>query len=498
MKYSIYIILLVMGMSTSCKKFLYVKPVDKLSGNNFWQDESDAEDAINGAYRRLLDHISFSTLYNDGDFRAGGWNWFNKLNLRTLAQNKMLSPDLNAQDNTADPRTSWTGLYRVIATANLCIDRIPGIDDPDFSEKDKKRLVAEARFIRAFTYFFMVRLYGDIPLQWDPYDQTKKSRMDMKKIMDTCIQDLSKSKNDLPLSYADPTNRAVRATKGADLTLMANMYMWKAGFQTSEAEKKKSWQQAADLAEQVMGLGVYKLLPYSSLKDMQEIFKGRSKEGIFELSFNANYGVSSHNLIAQWTLHEPYIHSDPNLYGGDGSEITPKKSMLDKLYPSGTPDKRFQFWFDDPYSTANPQSAMFLKFSSVANKTSRDYDANYIFFRYAGLILTRSEALAHLNKTGTSIALLDSIRHRAGLSDYNGGGGQSLLDAIFNERRRELMGEGWLWYDLVRTRKVLDPNETTDYLRQDEFEKGAWTWPIPQNAINDNPHVKQTIYWLNG
>src|SRR5699024_1138572 len=105
---------------------------------------------------------------------------------------------------------------------------------------------------------------------------------------------------------------------------------------------------------------------------------------------------------------------------------------------------------------------------------------------------------AHLNQTGESIELLDSIRHRAGLNDYNGGGGQDLLDAIFLERRRELMGEGWLWYDLVRTTRVLDPNETSDYLRQDEFDKGAWTWPIPPSAINNNPHVKQTIYWLNG
>src|SRR5699024_6955197 len=487
-------IFLLMGVTTSCKKFLYVKPIDQLTGNNFWEDRDDAEAAIHGAYRLLLNKITFSTLYNDGDFRAGGWNWFNKRNFQMLSENKMLSPDLNYQDNTADPAYSWVDFYRTIAVANLCVDRIPEIEDPSLSTSTKKSLVAEAKFIRAFTYFYMVRLYGDVPLQFDAYNQEKKERTNMITVLDTCIQDLKKSEHNLPINYQDPTNRAVRATRGAALTLMANMYMWKAGF--DEENQKNCWEQTVKLSQQVMDLGVYELLPYSSFEDIQTIFKGRSKEGIFELSLSANYGVSSHTLISQWTMHEPYIHV--GLYGGFGSEITPKEEMLDKLFPPGVPDKRFEYWFDDPYSTENPQSAMFLKFASVEDAQSRDFDANYIFFRYAGLLLLRAEAMAKLNKPNEAIALLNEIRKRAGTPDYSGGGGQDLKDAIFMERRKELIGEGWLWYDLVRTKRVLDPNETTNNLSEDDFERGAWTWPIPSSAINDNPHLKQTLYWLNG
>ena len=490
------VLVLLLGTMGSCKKYLNVPPIDVLSGNNFWETRQDAEAAVSGAYRLMENKITFSTLYNDGDFRAGNWNWFRKLNFATLAKNDLLSPDLNYQDNTADPKLNWKSFYEAIAAANLCIARIPDVPDPSFSTTEKRQLVGEARFIRDFIYFLMVRLYGDVPLQYSPYQISKRPRMDMLQVLDTCIADLDRHKDDLPSTYVDPTNRAVRATKGAALTLMAHMYAWKAGFAADG--QLQYWEKVADLCKQVMDLGVYELLPYTDAETMHEIFKGRSTEGIFELSLDANYGTQSHTIISQWTLHEPYIHSDPNQYGGFASEITPKAAMLDKLYPSGAPDKRFDLWFDDPYCSQNPQSAMFLKFATISSAQSRDFDANYIFFRYAGVVLLRAEALAELGNNGEAINLLNLIRKRAGAPDYAGGNGQALKDAIFLEREKELMGEGWLWYDLVRTKRVMDQQWTENYLTPREFEARAWTWPIPSTAIHNNPLVKQTPYWLSG
>jgi hypothetical protein len=483
--------LLAITITVSCKKFLVVKPVDTLSGSEFWQNRDDALKAINGAYRLLLDKFLESTLYNAGDFRAGWWNWFNKRNLAAMGRNDMLGSDLTSSDGSDRPK-NWTQFYKTIAAANLCIDRIPGIKDPAFSERERKALVAEARFIRAFTYFYMVRLYGDVPLQLNPYETTIKPRADMLAVLDTCLRDMHSCEQDLPLTYDDPTNRAVRGTRGAALTLMAHMYMWKAGF--DNAHRQEYWQQAADLGKQVMDLGVYQLLPYTK-ETFQTIFKGRSLEGIFELSLDINYGVQFHSLIAQWVLHEPIIHSSGDLYGGFGSEITPKKLFLDKLYPAGESDKRFTLWFDDPYSTQNPQSAMYLKFSSVSNPSSRDYDANFVLFRYADLILLRAEALANLGQDGPAIELLNMIRDRAGARTYTGGGGQVLQDAIFLERAKELWGEGHLWYDLVRTGRVMDRNQCENYLTPEQFQRRAWTWPIDLGAVKNNPMIIQNEFW---
>lgn len=490
-RYKIGLLICLLAFGVSCKKFLTVKPLDTLSGNEFWQNKDDALKGINGSYRMLLDKFLESTLYNAGDFRAGWWDWWGKRNLAAMGRNDLLGGDLNAADASGAPK-NWTLFYKSIAAANLCIDRIPGIEDAAFSATDRAALVAEAKFIRSFTYFFMVRLYGDVPLQMDPYDTRMKARTPMLAVLDTCLRDLSGSWKDLPLNYEDPTYRAVRATQGGALTLMAHIYMWKAGF--DEAHKREYWQQAANLGKQVMDLGVYQLLPYER-ETFQTIFKGRSEEGIFELSLDINYGSQFHSLIAQWVLHEPIIHSSGDLYGGFGSEITPKRVFLDRIYPSGEPDKRFELWFDDPYSTKNPQSAMYLKFSAVSNPQTRDYDANFVIFRYADLLLLRAEALAYLGENGEAIRLLNMVRDRAGARSYTGGGGQALQDAVFRERVKELWGEGHFWYDLVRTGRVMDKEQCENVLTPEQFQRRAWTWPIDLNAVRNNPLVIQNEYW---
>lgn len=475
---------------SSCDSFLEVEPIDKISADKVWRTREDAVKNLNGPYAILLDRFLASTLYNNGDFRSGNWEPFEKYNIEALGENDLWSPDLGG-DNTLHGR-NWVPFYQAIEAANLCIDRIPGIEDPAFSTADKNQMVAEARFIRAFTYFFMVRMYGDVPLNNDPYNTDYIPRTNMVEVLQTCLDDLGPAVADLPVVHQDPTNKAVRASQGAALTLMAEINMWLAGF--DKGNRQTYWQQAADLAGQVMDLGIYRLLPYTP-STFLEVFKGRSDEGIFELSVDINYGAQTHALISQWTLHRPIINSSEALYGGFGSEIVLKEEYLDRIFPRGTSDLRFEYWFDDPYCTLNPQSAMFLKFSAVSDPNTRDYDANYIFFRYAGLILLRAEALANLGQTAEAIELLNMVRNRAGVSNYSGSGGSNLVEAILLEREKELLGEGWTWYDLVRTGRVTNPSLTGNPLTQDEFNRKAWTWPIETDIIRRNPLVTQNDYW---
>lgn len=482
--YKIGLLICLLAIVGACKKFLEVKPLDTLSGKDFWKTQRDAESAINGAYGILLTKFTRGILYNAGDFRAGNWNWFGKNNLRMLGLNQMLA---TGGGDGADNAQDWGEFYQAIALSNLCIDRISGVQDPNFSGRDKKALTAEAHFIRAFTYFYMVRLYGDVPLQTNAYDTKLQPREKMLTVLDFCLKDLEAIKEDLPLSYDDPTNRAVRGTKGGALALMAHINMWAAGF--DKPNEKKYWTQTAALVKELMDLNVYKLLPYTK-ETFQAIFKGRSEEGIFELSLDANYGGKFHSLICQWTLHEPYIHDKI----GGKSEITPMIRHLDRIYPRGEYDKRLELWFYNPYST--DQTPMFLKYSAITDPETRDYDANLIFFRYADVILLRAEALAYLNETGESIKMLNLVRDRASAKLYNGGGGKALQDAVFLEREKELMGEGHLWYDLVRTGRITDKNVTENSLTQQQLDMGAWTWPISNSAVTNNPLITRNQYWI--
>lgn len=484
--YKIGILFCLLLGAGSCKKFLEVKPLDTLSGKDFWKTKGDATKAVNGAYASLLEKFTKSALYNVGDFRAGNWNWFNKNGFRFLATNRLLS----ATDDNMNDIPDWGTFYKAIATANLCIDRIPGIEDPNFSSKDKKALVAEARFIRAFTYFYMVRLYGDVPLQTDAYDISLKPREKMLTVLDFCLKDLAGCKDDMIISYDDPTNKAVRGTKGAVLALMAHINMWSAGF--DKANQQKYWSQTDVLIKELMDLHEYKLVEYTK-QNFQTIFKGRSEEGIFELSLNANYGGSFHFLICQWTLHAPIIQDGLN----GNSEITPIVKHLDRIYPRGESDKRLDLWFDDPYAATGIQKPMFLKFSAITNPISRDYDANFIFFRYADVLLLRAEALANLGtQNDEAIKMLNLVRDRAGAKVYTGGGGSPLQDAIFYEREKEMMGEGHLWYDLIRTGRIGNMNLTENPLTPELMAKGAWTWPISSSAINNNPLIVSNQYWI--
>ncbi|MRG44325.1 RagB/SusD family nutrient uptake outer membrane protein [Chitinophaga sp. SYP-B3965] len=481
------------GLS-GCSKFLEVEPSDRFTGADFWKNESDAEMGVTAAYSLLRTRMGNAAIYVAADFRPGNWNFWAKKNFIALATNQLQSADLSAADGLAALRDGWGDFYKSIAMANLCLAKIPEMSNDVITSDKKASFMGEARFIRSFNYYLLVTFYGDVPLQFDPYDTRLKARSNMLHVLDTCITDLQLAVKDLPEGYADPTFRAVRATKGAALALIAHMYAWKAGFDKPRA--KEWWQKCADACQAVTNLNQYHLMPYAP-EIFKDMFKGRSEEGIWELSMDANYGNSYGGFMAQWVLHQPILATSTTLFGGLASEITIKREFIDKLYPPGKSDARFTLWFDDPYSTLNPQSSMFLKYSAIADPATRSFDFNILYFRYAGVMLLQAEALAEIGGKDTdAISLLNEVKRRASAEEYTGTGGKDLKDAIFLERTRELMGEGQRWTDLVRTGRVMDINECENYLTQDQFDRRAWTWPIPVGAIRTNPLLVQTAYWV--
>ncbi|RPE08538.1 RagB/SusD family nutrient uptake outer membrane protein [Chitinophaga lutea] len=481
------------GLS-ACKKFLELEPTDKFTGADFWKNAADAEAGVNTGYSILRGRLGNASIYTNNDFRPGNWNFWLKRNFEALSRNLLQSSDLSASDNTHALRESWAAFYQAVAMANLCLDKIPAIQDNTMSTAYRASLLGEARFIRAFSYYLLVTHYGDVPLQLDPYDSKLKARTNMLQVLDTAIADLQLAARDLPDGYSDPTNKAVKATKGAAFGLMANMYAWKAGFDKPRAAEW--WQKCAESCKAVMDLGMYRLLPYTR-EAFKEIFKGRSDEGVWEISMDANYGNSNGAFMAQWVLHQPILATSTTLFGGLASEVTIKRQFIDYLYPPGKQDARFMLWFDDPYSTINPQSSMFLKYSDIPDPANRSFDFNMIYIRYAGVLLLRAEALAELGgHDAEAIDLLNEIRRRAETEEYTGAGGDELKDAIFRERTKELMGEGQRWTDLVRTGRVMEMGECDNYLSPDQFERRAWTWPIPASAMRTNPLLVQTAYWV--
>lgn len=501
----IYLLALVLIVGqTGCKKFLNVKPLDKLAGNSFFQDRQDVESNVWDTYGLLRDKTgAYPFLPWAGDLRSGMMGAAPEAtdrDYRFMVPMNDLSEILTGSNaNTwwwvgtfgTGNFFTWKGYYQVIAAANNLYFEVGRKPISGLSDKDVKSYQAEAVFLRCLTYFFIVRTWGDVPYYTDAYHETPLPREDMVTVMNNCIDDLVKVKDDLPWTYTDPALRGVRATKGSALALLMNMAMWNAGF--DKGNLKQYAQKTADWGKEIIDSKSYELLP---MEDFHTMFKGRSKEGLFEIAQNSNYGeVLSYNTFPDMVLHYPYKRPISTHHY---SFCYYRSTFLQMLFPTGQPDLRVQYWFDENMMVDNG-NFQYLKFTNVfAIEDGEDVnpDNNIIIFRYAGAILLRAEALADLGQTDEAVKMLNLVRARAHATLYSGGGGDNLLTAIFAERAKELMGEGHYYYDLVRTGKVMDQQWDYYPLTKAQFDNRAWTWPLNPSVQNNNPYIQLNSYWL--
>lgn len=477
-------LLVFMTFNWSCKKFLEVQPPDRLSDNSFWKTKGDVESAVADAYGFIFDLITDGPYhFANGEMRAGEFdgNW-------VTCFNAVAANDLNNYVAMNDPTrykmvnlSDWYSFYQSIAACNIDLERIPTVDA--LSESEKRRYLAEVRFVRAFTYFYISRIYGDVPLYTKAYDSRPLPRTPMIEVLQFCLDELKAIEDDLPWQYDDPAQWGVRAARGAVYALIANVNMWMAGF--DHANQSKYWNATAEAVQALVNSNTFELLP---VEDFKKLFKGRTRESLFEFSVNANYGSQTKYVtVGQWTQHEPLVRY------GSTSDCFYIGDFMKRLFPQNEADKRRDLWFYQPY--INNTTFMFLKFSNVVDPVNFLYDDNLIIFRYGGILLLGAEAMANLGKNTEAISLLNKIRSRAGAKSYDPADGD-LKNFIFWERQRELIGEGFRWYDLIRTGRVMDMNECKNWLTPDQFARGAWTWPIDPKARINNPNIVLNSYWI--
>lgn len=481
---SICLITVVLLTAGGCKKFLDVAPPDRMSDAAFWQTKGDVESAIANAYGFIFDILTKGPYVPcNGDIRAGEFNANGFDVFAAVAQQDLTNTSRLSRYNMTE-LSDWYPFYQSIAACNIDLVRVPGVKA--LSETEVKQYLAELRFVRAFTYFYISRIYGDVPLYTEAYDQRPLPRSPMKDVLQFCLSEMDAIKDDLPWQYDEPSKWGVRAARGAVYALMANVNMWAAGF--DKANQQQYWK---DAAAAVLALRNSKAFDLLQIEDFRKIFKGRTKESLFEFSVNANYGTTTRYVsIGQWTLHSPLVLDYAN------SDCYFDAEYLKKLFPSGQQDKRIDLWFFSPF--ANNTTAMFVKYSNVVNmatSTSWLLDDDLIMFRYGGELLLGAEALADLGRDKEAIELLNLVRARAGAPVYSGAGGDPLKNFIFLERQRELIGEGVRWYDLVRTGRVTDPTQCKSFLTPEQFAHGGWTWPIDAGARNFNPNITLNTYW---
>ena len=480
-----------LALAASCDDFIEPRPTDVLAPENFYQSSADATAAVNGVYEQAR------------------WSYFlNYWYIADVATDEVLaSPNFGPDGHRASNYTFdaqegfingfWTDTYRTINRANAVIDRVPGIA---MDEATKTRILGEARFLRALSYFNLVRLFGDVPLlerEVTSLADVNVARTPAAQVYTLIQSDLQAAATALPASYTGAD--VGRATAGAARALLAKVYL-----------TQQNWTQAAALAGQVMTGGRYSLL--ANFKDNFRIASELANaESIFELNYDGVLTPGAGSVVTLFALPAGYP-------GGDAYgllEVLPstasrfaaadKRGLGASFITSGYTDAagRVVRW-------ALPAGATIQKYldeSNTQNMNSRGWaqqSNNWIVLRYADVLLMYAEAV---NEGGTAAgmtkeAALNAVRERAGLSPVAGLSQAAFRDSVRVERQRELLFEGHRWFDLARwgtldavirakTTEVAAryPGETTPHGVRSPL------LPIPQPEINLNPLLTQNSGW---
>jgi len=391
------------------------------------------------------------------------------------AQNSDLNNlySLSWDGNTGHIVNYWNNLYYVIANANLALDKIPGIT---MDESLKKKKLAEARFLRAWAYFYAVRLWGDVPLVTKPIFKESDegffpARSPQEEVYKQIVDDLVTAEAG-GLPWMDVTGRVSTAAVKAQLS---KVYLTMAGQPLNKGAAY--YKLAADKAKEVINYSngnptVINL--FSTYYDVHNVAQNNKLEHLFEIQFNLD--VQANPMDNYYPNFKPVTYAGQS---GTGSSV-PTLSFYNSYEPGDLRAKDQEGYFYTTYYTNGNGSPfplgapyVFKHFNITANggpgvAGSKRNDLNVPQIRYAEVLLIYAEAQNEVG--GPSQDAYDAfkrIRDRAKLATPAIGtySQASFREAVWRERWHELCYEGITWFDMVRLRKVY--NEGTNGF--DEF-----------------------------
>ena len=541
-KYILGTALLASFTVTSCDLERY--PLTDLSEENFWNEDKNAELALTALYRGS---ITNGVEYNVSDF----WSYHGLLFTEHLTDNafdrrgennnffKITSGKLDASNNFIV--NYWKSAYKRIGACNRFLEGIEGAADTDY----KKRLVAEARFLRATQYHYLASYFKDVPLVTTVLSGEESNNVvkeSQTNILNWCIAEFEAAATDLPRFKDITASEVGRVCKQASLAFAGRTYML-----------MKNWSKAAEVYKEIIGYGDNVI--HSNYSELFSPKTGTSNnENIFSIAYKENYfgsGLPQHILSAKdggWSLSNPsgglfeaYEFIDGTPFSYDDPRYNPnnlgenRDPRLDyTIYYNGATFMGTEYRMSPDYDASKKER---IDYSSEASKTGfmwrKYFDENPIadlqsyssvtpVVRYAEVLLSYLECLV---ESGASInqTVLDNtinqIRGRAGVNmpaitetDSN-----KLREIVRHERRIELAYEGIRLWDLFRwniahevlvgeiwgapypnsekyesSTKNVDPTGNCRWYvgRRDFRNPQDYTWPVPQSEQNINPNLR--------
>ncbi|MBD9093313.1 MAG: RagB/SusD family nutrient uptake outer membrane protein [Bacteroides oleiciplenus] len=490
--------LLVVGITTSCEDLLTEKPNSSYDKDNFFDSEAKAEMAIMGIYNSISDYRHYGWYEMAG--HASDDTYYTA---RTNSDNT-IHDMAHYRVNSTNEWVEWLWLlkYQGIDRANMTIDGIQNMAGYEESTS-LKALEGEARFLRAFLAFDLVKYWGDVPFKTkysSSYDEAFGAKVSRETIYDHIIEDLNFAKNNT--GWATSSSTPERVTQGAARAMLMRVYLQRAGYSLQQdgqmtlpddATRKKYFEAVLTEWE------AFQQSHYHNLYDggYEALFKGfsegilNSKESLFEISFFHSQGNRNGGA---WGIYNGPLVAEPT--GLDPSESSSHMGRANGFFIT-VPEWRAFFEENDARRDVSICTYRFVwknkehvpeergagswypgkwrrewMTPETQNKNMNYGDVNFCVLRYADVMLMAAEAYNETDNTPMAWELLNAVRLRANATPYTDANYETLMaarkkthnltfiddstpqgkfrTALYWERGFELSFEGQRKFDLIR------------------------------------------------
>lgn len=464
-----------MLFTASCKKdFLNVPPQAQQPDIQFWKTPEDALKAVNAIYAQLRswNSVAFNALV----IESTGSDEADKGSTPTDATFFNLYDNFTVTSTQGSLQDFWTGQYQNINLCNQVLDNVPNIE---MDANLKARYLAEAKFIRAYSYFRLVRAYGNVVLRLHiPKDATEYNMPQSPKeeVYAQIEKDLTEAAAVLPSSYGSAD--LGRATKGAALGMMAKAAMY-----------QQKWDQVLSLTNQVKGLG------YDLFANFEKGFRTENENNIESL-FEIQCELLPGNPDASNSQYSQ-VQGVAGVAGGGWGFNTPSEALAN-AFENGDPRKDATIIFKGettpqgdkiPNTVPNERynQKSYVPFGMRVSGFNEGAQQNIRVLRFADILLMNAEAANELGDATLAKASLNRVRQRARgtnatiLPDVTTNDKTALREAIWHERQVELAMESDRYFDVIRQGRALQV-----------FGPKGWkankneVWPIPSTEIDQS------------
>ncbi|KGO94286.1 RagB/SusD family nutrient uptake outer membrane protein [Flavobacterium subsaxonicum] len=509
-------------LSSACsEEFTNRASEDSISLESFYKNDDQVKNVTNGLYSRSWFQFANKFFYAVGEVGSG--NMYSG----SSDVSALLNFSMNGSDNELN--NAWAALWGNVAQANDIINYLPERVGPEVSQDVLNNVIGEAYFIRATAYFYLVRLWGPVPIIENNTDYITSPKIPTAPIADVyklIEMDYQKAIDNLKENIRTANySTNMRVSKGSARSFLAKVYLY-----------EKKYAEAKTIAETVINSGEFKLLGGSSLpaKSFADLFtyqNNNNEETIFALLWfvDGRYG-SANNSNTQFGISTGALTTSNASYGGvfgpsqdvlniwEAGDVRRKETIMlpgdtyndIKVRVSGGTVVQTGFTVPaaDEIGGQGAGAAIKKYVIGIADGTNTStvghldgwnmMENNTYIMRYADLLLIHAEATLGGNSSTSdagALASYNAVRNRAGLASKS----SLTFDDIFQERRKELMFEGDYWYDLGRLPRAQATAIIAAQNRGDRFTPKYYTpseddfyLDYPDNEVSKNPLLMES------